>query len=278
MNKLTNTTKHPLLVVLMVLLGWVNPVFAQAPINSNVALQPAEGAWIYRQQFRYSIGDVRTASGSAEVETFASISTLVYGLNERITLVFETPYVFSSDVRLRSSGVETSESGFGDLKVLSKLRLYRDDFDVSSTARFDLLAGIELPTGASAFSSDSFDPIVGGVYSYIHDRNAIHADAVWKFNTGGVGQSSDVLKYDLAYAYRLMPRVYAEEPTALFGGLELNGIAETNGDHEIFLSPGLQYVTQKWILEATIQIPVVQSLDERARRDFVIGFGIRVQF
>jgi len=42
---------------------------------------------------------------------------------------------------------------------------------------------------------------------------------------------------------------------------KINGIADknSNGSH-LFLSPGLQYVTRRWITEAAIQIPVSQDL------------------
>ena len=81
------------------------------------------------------------------------------------------------------------------------------------------------------------------------------------------------------YIYRLSPKTYASvRPIALFGSVELNGFYETNGDHELFVSPGVQYVTTRWIVEATVQIPAWQDLSHRAERDFVVGVGFRVQF
>ena len=55
------------------------------------------------------------------------------------------------------------------------------------------------------------------------------------------------------------------EPTALNAVLELNGLYETNGDNELLLSPGIQYVTQRWILEATVQLPVWQETGTLAK-------------
>ncbi|MBL4699280.1 MAG: transporter [Phycisphaerales bacterium] len=252
---------------------------AQAPINSNVALQPAKDGWIVRQQFRYASSEFSSAMGELEIEQTLSITTLVYGLSEKVTLIFDMPYVVSSQIENQSTSTSTSDSGFGDLKLLAELRIYRDDFAPGSTARFALIGGAELPSGADAFSSDSVDPILGGVYSYINERHAFHADVLWKFNTGSSATNADVLQYDLAYSYRLTPETYdSEKPTALFAGLELNGVFETNQDNELFLSPGLQYVTQHWIVEATVQLPIWQSLNDRAERDFVVGVGIRFQF
>jgi len=252
---------------------------AQAPINSNVALQPSKGGLIIRQQFRYASGNFSTPMGELSTEQAMSITTLVYGITEKVTLILEAPYVLSRQIKNTTTGIGASDSGFTDLRLLTKLRVYRDDFAPTSTARFDLIGGLELPTGIDAFSSDSVDPIFGGVYSYINDRHGFNADAIWKFNTGSAMTNADVLKYDLAYSYRLSPETYASQnPTAIFAGLELNGISETNDDNEIFLSPGIQYVTQRWILEATVQLPIWQSLNNRPQRDYNIGIGFRFQF
>jgi hypothetical protein len=267
------------LIVLLVLGVSSTDARAQAPINSNVALQPSKGGLIVRQQFRYTQASFSSPMGELDIETLTSIRTLVYGLTERFTLILESPLVISRQINNTTTGVGAKDSGFGDLRLMSKLRLYRDDFGPTSTARFDLIGGIELPTGSRRFGNDSIDPIVGGVYSYIDDRHGFNADALWRFNTGSAETNADVLKYDLAYSYRLSPETYASEnPTALFAGLELNGFSETNDDNELFLSPGLQYVTQRWIIEATVQIPIWQSLNNRAERDYIIGVGVRFQF
>jgi len=267
------------LFVLLMLGALSTHANAQAPINSNVALQPARGGWIVRQQLRYTQADFSSPMGALDIGQLTSITTLVYGLTEKVTLILDTPYVLDRKIDNTSTGVGSTDSGLGDMKLMTKYRLYRNDFAPTSTARFDLIGGVELPTGIDAFSSDSVDPIVGGVYSYINDRNAFHADALFKFNTGSAATNADMLKYDLAYSYRLSPKAYASEnPTALFAGLELNGIFETNDDSELFLSPGLQYVTRRWILEATIQVPIWQSLNRRPERDYLIGIGLRFQF
>jgi hypothetical protein len=65
---------------------------------------------------------------------------------------------------------------------------------------------------------------------------------------------------------------------SVFGVLELNGIYETNGDNELFLSPGLQYKKKRMTLEATVQIPVWQDLDNRPESDLLVGAGIRLRF
>ncbi len=252
---------------------------AQAPINSNVALQPSKGGVILRQQFRFAQAERRTPDGTRDIDLATAATTLVYGVTDKVTLILDMPYVLSRRIEHTSTGSRDTDSGFADLRVLTKVRLFRDDFGPTDTRRFDVIAGVELPSGGDAFSSDSVDPILGGVFTHIEGRHAFDADAVWKFNTAGRGRGADLFRYDLAYIYRLWPETYASmKPTALFGSIELNGFSETNSDNELFVSPGLQYVTTRWILEATVQLPVWQDLEHRPERDFIVGLGFRVQF
>ena len=137
---------------------------------------------------------------------------------------------------------------------------------------------MEVRSGDSNFSSDSYDPLLGLVYTQSHGRHGFDAALLWKFNTAG-GPAPDRLRYDVAYVYRLQPEQYTvDKLTALFAVLELNGSYETNGDQELFLSPGIQYVTRKWALEATVQLPIWQDLDARMERDFIIGLSLRLHF
>ena len=269
----------PIVIVVVVLCGLSVRARAQAPLNSNVALQPSKGGLIIRQQFRYAEGEQSTPTGDVDIEQATSITTLVYGLSQDLTLILETPFVLSREIENTSTGDDRTDSGFADVTLLTKYRVYRDDFGPTNTRRFALIGGFELPTGQDEFSSDSINPIIGGVFTHVEGRHSFDADALWKFNTGGGDRGEDLLKYDLAYVYRLWPATYAStNPTALFGSIELNGLYETNDDQELFVSPGIQYVTTRWIVEATVQIPIWQDLDHRAERDFIVGVGFRVQF
>ncbi len=43
--------------------------------------------------------------------------------------------------------------------------------------------------------------------------------------------------------------------------------------------PGLQYVTKRWIVEAGVQIPVVQDLNGTAlEKDYIFRAGFRFNF
>ena len=252
---------------------------AQAPINSNVALQPSTGQLILRQQFRYSKAELHNGSTDLDISLVTASTTAVYGVRDNFTLLLNVPTVLSRRIENNATGESDTDGGLADLTALGKLRLYRNDFGPTNTARFSLLGGLELPTGHDAFSSDSVDPIIGGVGTVTFGRHYVSTDVLWKFNTAGAPEGEDLLRYDAAYSYRLWPEEYeVGQTTQLNGLLELNGFHWTDGDDELFLSPGIQYVTRRWIAEATVQLPIWQELESRPETEFVLGVSVRVQF
>ena len=52
-----------------------------------------------------------------------------------------------------------------------------------------------------------------------------------------------------------------------------------SGGTNLFLAPGLQYVTRRWVAEAIIQLPVFQNLNGPALEDdFTVSGGFRINF
>jgi len=51
------------------------------------------------------------------------------------------------------------------------------------------------------------------------------------------------------------------------------------GGTSLFLSPGIQYVTRRWVVEAIVQLPLVQNRNGLELEDhFMMRAGIRVNF
>ena len=79
-------------------------------------------------------------------------------------------------------------------------------------------------------------------------------------------------------------------PSFLYGVVELNGsYSEKNevdgrrdrnsGGHTVFLSPGIQWVTYRWVVEASLQIPIIQDLHGDAlEADYALTLGMRFRF
>ncbi len=260
---------------LLALIFCANPAQGQSPINSDVALQPGTGVVMYRQLFKYFEAGGDPSPLGREVKTTLSSSTFAYGIHDGWTGILNIP-TFFRETHVGSTGATLHDEGVGDLTLLAKYRVFRDDTGVNDTTRLSLVGGLEIPSGDDVFSSESYDPIFGGVFTKVVGRQSFNGDMLWKFNTGG---EADRLKFDTSYVYRLFPERYSgPDPTVLFGVLELNGFYETNGDLELFLSPGLVYNTQTFTIEATVQIPVVQNLDRRLEKDFVVGLGVKFRF
>jgi hypothetical protein len=58
----------------------------------------------------------------------------------------------------------------------------------------------------------------------------------------------------------------------------VNGIVNDNsGGNTWFVDPALQYITQKFVFEAAIQLPVVQDLNGNApKNDFITTLSIHM--
>lgn len=255
---------------------FTTPAIAQEAINFDSALSPAKEMLIIRQQLRYFEADNNLGTNDLDISQTQVSTAFIYGIQSDITLMFNVPYRFRK-IENNIAGTSNSIDGFGDMTSILKMQFYQNDTGPTDTARASLLTGMEIRSGDSNFSSDSYDPLLGMVYTQSLGRHGFDAAALWKFNTAG--GDADRLRYDLAYVYRLQPEQYtAGKLTALFGLIELNGFYDTNGDNEIFISPGIQYVTKDWAIEATIQLPVLQDLDHRMEKDFVVGLSLRLQF
>ena len=98
-------------------------------------------------------------------------------------------------------------------------------------------------------------------------------------------------RLDLSWQRRVWPRALQPSSNALvYGVLEANIIrsekarvaGQANNDSggtTIFITPGIQYVSKKLILEAAIQIPVYQDLNGTAlESDYVFRAGFRVNY
>ncbi|MFG0292229.1 MAG: hypothetical protein ACF8MJ_03640, partial [Phycisphaerales bacterium JB050] len=90
---------------------------------------------------------------------------------------------------------------------------------------------------------------------------------------------ADLLRFDTAYLYRLSPEEYgADFVASTYAVVELNGTYETNGDTELFISPGLLYEASRFALELSVSMPVFQNVDHRPEPEYSVGVGVRFLF
>lgn len=230
------------------------------PINTDVALTPRKGGAIFRLQYRYT--DADGAGMIQHVNSSNVIGTFVYGITERLAMFLTLPYANRQVDRVvpRMGRVEQAHDGLADITFKLKYRFWQKDLGVGDTLRWAALGGLNIRSGDGDFSSDSYDPIIGTVFSARMGRMIFDTDLVYQMNTGRGEFRHDTLRYDVSAAYRLVVGETRNTTYELDTVIELNGRYVADGTHELYLSPGLQFITEQWALEASIQLPVVQDL------------------
>lgn len=254
---------------------------AQEAINMPAATQPSPGQWVVREMpayWRYRDG----GEPSSPRGLFELQSAVSYGIAPRLSVQADLPFYW-----LQPQGPAQSDRvGIGDLALSLKLRVLQEDLGPVDTLRAAVFAGTLVPTGTEGFGSGSFDPFIGAVMTGIFGRHGVNASLAWRFTTGGTfdpifagDTTADLLEFDASYLFRLAPESYTEvHQPALYAVLELNGAYETHGDLELLLSPGLLYEAQRFALEASFRVPVLQRLDSRPELAWSLVFGVRLLF
>ena len=276
-----------------------------APITFNTALPVAEGEFIFREQFVFDQSGDDPSGADRDREVFAAVSVLGYGVTSDLALFSALPYVDKS-LKITSMGRRRTRdtNGIGDVTLFGRYTVFQDNIQ-GRTFRVAPFAGVELPTGEDdetdglgrlpasvQAGSGSADPFGGLVATYQTLDFEIDAQASYKINTEANNfEFGDVARFDASLQYRLWPRsLESGVPGFLYGVFEgnlihqrknqSNGINNPNsGGTTLFLVPGLQYVTRRWIAEGGVQIPVAQDLNGTAlEKDYIVRFGFRFNF
>ena len=267
------------------------------PINTDTAfVNGLEGAAL--RSFVFSVRRSGLASDGRGIADPLDREVSIYGVpivvpyevvKNKLVLAAGVP-VLRKELQLTEDGRRRtlSTSGFGDAFIASKLLLLQRDRE-GRTTRFAATGQIKLPTGKDEESDDkgnllppalqlgsgSVDYALGGVFTHVRRRIGFTADASYHFRTEANGFSfGDSLAYNLSLGYRLAPRVYKVYPARnhLNAYIELNGQsaqrdrvrgieAPDSGGTLIHLSPGIQLIPGNFIIEASLQLPLVQSLN-----------------
>ncbi len=269
-----------------------------AAINTDTALPVHQGEFLWREQVRF----LKAEDSSRDLEVIAVPSVFVYGFTEKFALIGIVPYLNKT---LKMGGAERGDNGLGDMTLIGRYQVFQMDRP-GETFRGQLLSGLKFPTGRDDESdslgrlpqplqlgSGSYDPVVAGVFTWQRLRWQADFDVAYKINTEANGfRFGNTLAHDAAFQYRLLPWTLPEQgvPSFVYGVLELNGLwAEHNrlnggkvsdsGGYTLLLSPGLQYVTRRWVAEISVQLPVVQNLHgNQVKTDYVLNAGFRIQF
>lgn len=289
----------------MLVLETCSPATWSAPITFNTALPVHEGGWVLREQFvTLKAADDPTPT-NRDMRVAGVMSVLGYGVNRDFALFGMLPW-FDKRLEMDMGGqnVTRQEQDFGDFMLMGRYTAYESNAP-GRTFRIAPFLGVKAPTGDDAArdslgsqpppvqpGSGSWDFFGGVVATWQTLDFQVDGQVNYRANREANGfQAGNVTAVDASLQYRLWPRSLGSGvPAFLYGVIEANlvhaardrigGMSDSNsGGTTLFLSPGMQYVTRKWIVEAGVQIPVVQHLNGTAlETDYVFTTGFRINF
>lgn len=276
-----------------------------APITFNTALPVAKGEYVFRQQLRIARSGDDSSELNRKMTNIAAISVLGYGLNARLAVFAALPYADNSlDVTLAGNRMRRKEQGFGDVSGFARYTFWQDNAK-GRTFRLAGFGGLTLPVGDDRASdrlgllppplqtgSGSWNAIGGLIATWQTLNNQFDGQISYRENREAHRlERGDQTRLDLSWQHRLWPRqLSAGTPGFLYGVLELNGLHQgynrlngiddqnTGGD-TLWASPGLQYVTRRWVIEAVIQKPISQNRNGTAlKNDSIVTTSFRLNF
>lgn len=292
--------------VALIALGAVSSPACAAPITFNTALPVAAGEFVLRELFFFIKSSDDPSPADRDLEVIGGLSVLGYGATSDLALFGVLP-VLNKSLELdtpEGRRIERGDTGIGDTLLFGRYTAFRGDVP-GRTFRIAPFAGIELPTGDDderdeftrlpqplQLGSGSVDPLFGVVGTWQTLDYQVDAQASYQVNTEANDfEFGDVLRFDASLQYRLWPRELGPGvPGFVYGIVEANLIHQNrneingrddpdSGGTTLFLDPGLQYVTRRWVLEAIVQLPAIQDLNGDALEDdFVVRAGFRVNF
>lgn len=256
---------------------------AQAPIVTESATQPAKGRWIVREQLRFVEYGSDPTGNQRDIDELTATTMIDYGLSGSWSLSLRLPMTWRD---IESPAGDERQTGLNDVTALAKARFWQIDPGPTDTTRASLLFGAEIESPDSDFDSGGVNPILGITATHIRGRHGFGADLKWTFTTDGSsnpigpGESTaDWLRVGGSYLYRIAPDAYAADSHgAWYSTLELTVDAETNGDVEALIAPGIMYEARSWTFEAAVQLPLAEDLDHRPETDLAVVFGLRFLF
>ena len=229
---------------------------------------------------------------------------LNFGIRPDLTLSVLIPFVYEEFQFDGPSGRETrASSGLGDVTLLAKYRLFKEDWHLGSF-NWTAFAGTELPTGETDSSdegmrlppslqpgSGSWDPIVATAATYEIDRFKLNGVLLYQYNGEGAQdyKFGDLLVAEVKPGYRLVVEKFPGPLLRVDFGIqwrhefpaEQHGsrLADSGGD-TLLLTPGIVFWPRPWwgaVLNA--ELPIYRDLEgQQLASDFGISLSISYRF
>lgn len=269
-----------------------------APLTSNTALPVAKGEFVAREQI---LVRERERPDDATVEVNVLISVLGYGVTPDLAVFGVLPLL--DKTLTPPTGPKRSTEGQGDLTLFGRYTLWREDMP-GRTARIAALGGVIAPTGDDddrdnqgrlprpfQNGTGAWGGLAGIVATWQTLDYQLDGQLVYRgFGSDEAYRPGDVYRFDISLQYRLWPKTLTRgTPGFLYALIEANviqldrdvlsGARLDTGGTQWFLTPGIQYVTKRWIVEGGVQLPVEQDRNGNAFADeYIARVGLRFNF
>ncbi len=281
---------------------------ASAQITSNPALPVTRGRGIVRVQAKLFQASAVNEVSDRSLTVFSIPLVAVYGVSPKLAVFGVVPVVRKRlettelDLLAQGDTFVRGPTGLGDVRVFARYIAFQSNHQ-GRTMRVAPFAGVELPTGRNDAADDrgrlpaslqlgsgSWDPFAGFAFTWQTLGWQINVAPAYQRNTAADGfRFGDQARVDAGFKVRVLPRTLgAGIPRFLYANLETNLIhnAASESDDEViagtgdttwYLGPGMQFITQRYIVEGAIQIPILQDLGEDAlRRDYIATLSVRL--
>lgn len=282
-------------------------VVQAAPNTFNTALPVAQGQTLWREQFVFR---KRSDDGpmDREVSVQALVSVLGYGITSKLAVFGVVPYFFDKalDVTTPMGRIERDTGGLGDVSLFGRYTVYQYDF-TGGTFRVASLFGLTAPTGDDndrdrfgelphplQVGDGAWDGFTGVVATYQTLQYQVDGQLLYRENGRHDGFAhGDQTRFDASLQYRVWPISLdgvSGTPGFTYALLESsfvhrerdetgNGTDANSGGTQWLLAPGLQYITRRWVVEGTIQVPVAEDPNGDAiQDDYILRVGFRRNF
>jgi hypothetical protein len=293
-------------VVPFVALLVLSSTAAAGSITSNTALPVHDGELIFRQQAIWlrSTGDPTPLS--RRLDALIAATVLFYGVDSRLMVMGVLPFMYKRiELTTPAERVARHTTGFGDLTTVVRYTALAID-KPGETFRIAPFAGLKLPTGAQneadalgrypqpfQLGSGSWDPLGGAVFTWQTLRWELDVSGTYQLRTEANDfRAGDEARGDASFQWRLIPsgRLGPGVPSYLFGVLETAAVWDAkdkvsgtknpdSGGFTWYVTPGLQWISERSIIEAAVEIPVVRQTNGFGlKNDFIAVLGFRQSF
>lgn len=285
----------------LVILTTSTPGVAQ--ITSTPALPVTRGHGIVRVQTKLLRATDTIGTTSRSLTVISAPVVGVYGVTPKLA-VFGVVPILSKRLETTTPGsrVERNPAGLGDVRVFARYTAFQSNAR-GRTIRLAPFAGIEAPTGTNSaedalgvlpaplqLGSGSWDPFFGFAFTWETLGWQLNIAPAYQRNTTADGfRFGNQARIDAGYKVRVLPRALGGGiPRFLYANLESNliharpnetgdGTVVGSGGTTWYLGPGVQFITQRYIVEGAIQLPILQDLGVGALpRDYVATLSARL--